>query len=123
TIKKDGSITIVGTKVLINSGGAPGSGSGSSPEAPKTAKEACNADPGSKIASPSPLAPPPAQTFSPEARALKKASKKATPFVSKNKAKKKEVDLEELYFGAYPESKVDLDELYFGTNKDANKKS
>jgi type VI secretion system secreted protein VgrG len=34
TLKKDGTITIKGSKVLINSGGMTGSGSGSSPDAP-----------------------------------------------------------------------------------------
>jgi len=38
-------VTIQGTMVLINSGGAAGSGSGSSPESPEDAKEASPAEP------------------------------------------------------------------------------
>jgi type VI secretion system secreted protein VgrG len=39
-------VTIVGTMVLINSGGSAGSGSGASPNSPKAAKEADKSDPG-----------------------------------------------------------------------------
>jgi type VI secretion system secreted protein VgrG len=38
-------VAIQGTLVLINSGGAPGSGSGSSPTAPDVAKEASPTEP------------------------------------------------------------------------------
>ncbi len=52
-----GGIFIKGTMVMINSGGAAGSGSGSSPEAPKEAKMADNAEAGQKPELPP--APPP----------------------------------------------------------------
>jgi type VI secretion system secreted protein VgrG len=46
-IRIDGKgVTIMGTMVRINSGGSPGSGSGSSPDAPDEAKEAIVQDPG-----------------------------------------------------------------------------
>lgn len=75
-----GGIFIKGTMVMLNSGGAAGSGAGSSPEAPKDPKEADNAEPGQKI---NPKTPPPPlkpTTFSPKAAAMQSAAKNATPF-------------------------------------------
>ncbi|HEY0457801.1 MAG TPA: phage baseplate assembly protein V, partial [Pyrinomonadaceae bacterium] len=56
-------VTISGTMVLINSGGAAGSGSGSNPEAPKDPKEADKADPGQVIQPKPTVAPPPKPEF------------------------------------------------------------
>jgi type VI secretion system secreted protein VgrG len=75
-----GGIFVKGTMVMLNSGGAAGSGAGSSPEAPKDPKEADNAEPGQKI---NPKTPPPPlkpKTFSPKAAAMKSAAKNGTPF-------------------------------------------
>ena len=58
-----GGVFIKGTMVMINSGGAAGSGSGSSPEIPKDPKEADVAEPGARIALASPAAPPPKPVF------------------------------------------------------------
>lgn len=73
-------VTIKGTMVLINSGGAAGSGSGSNPDSPKDPKEADNADPGQRTASPP--APPPAQAKSlgPMASLMKGAAQSGSPF-------------------------------------------
>jgi type VI secretion system secreted protein VgrG len=73
-------IFVQGTMVMINSGGAAGSGSGSSPEAPGQPKEADNAQTG-QVSQPPP--PPPARepvTFSPAALALKQAAQQGAPF-------------------------------------------
>ncbi len=73
-------IFIKGTMVMINSGGAAGSGSGSSPEAPTDAKEADTAKPGDK-APPPPLPPPPKPTsYSVPAMVLKQAADTGAPF-------------------------------------------
>ncbi len=77
-------VTIVGTMVLINSGGAAGSGSGCSPTAPKDPTEAVNADPGAQTE----VAPPenvtPASTsishVGPAAAALMAAAQSGAPF-------------------------------------------
>ncbi len=75
-----GGIFIKGTMVFLNSGGAAGSGSGSSPTAPKEAKEADRAEPGARV-SLSPKAPPPKPQFqSPAALVLVKAAESATTF-------------------------------------------
>jgi len=78
-----GGIFIQGTVVMINSGGAAGSGGGSSPEAPQEAKEADTANPGDKVKTAT--APPPKQPskYSQQAEALQSASQNAAPFVSK----------------------------------------
>jgi type VI secretion system secreted protein VgrG len=68
-------VTISGTPVLINSGGAAGSGSGCSPHSPKSPLEADKAVPGQK-----PEKPSKAVKFSPAAQVLKKASKTGMPF-------------------------------------------
>lgn len=85
-------VYIQGTMVFINSGGSAGSGSGSSPVAPKAPTEADKAKPGDKGA------PPPANSFqepvapsrpSPQAIALKEAAKTGTPFCEKCEAARK----------------------------------
>jgi type VI secretion system secreted protein VgrG len=68
-------VTISGTPVLINSGGSAGSGSGSSPEAPKLPQEADKAEPGKKLE-----LPPPPETLSPQATAFQQAARSGTPF-------------------------------------------
>ncbi|MEW6127926.1 MAG: type VI secretion system tip protein VgrG [Acidobacteriota bacterium] len=73
-------VFIQGTMVLINSGGAAGSGSGSNPETPKTPKEADTAEPGQKAELPPPKQPPKPQVYSPGAIALKKAARDGMPF-------------------------------------------
>lgn len=81
-------VTISGTPVLINSGGAAGSGSGSSPEAPQAPKEADTAEPGKKAklraAQPAPFAkltPSPAAFV--QAQTLREAAKSGVPFCEK----------------------------------------
>jgi len=64
-------VDISGAMVKINSGGAAGSGSGSSPEAPKLPKEADKAQPGKKS--------PPPQTQA-QAATLKSAAQSGMPF-------------------------------------------
>ncbi len=76
-------VTISGTPVLINSGGAAGSGSGSSPEAPKPPKEAADDKPGTKDDSPPPAKPPKPKTYGPSATVLKLAAQSGTPFCEK----------------------------------------
>ncbi len=68
-------VTILGTLVKINSGGAAGSGSGASPHPPDPPKEADKADPGT-ASSP----PPAASSYSPAALTLKQAAVSGTPF-------------------------------------------
>jgi type VI secretion system secreted protein VgrG len=75
-----GGIFIKGTMVMINSGGAAGSGAGASPEAPKEAKEADKADPGARISPPPPSPPAPVFSYSPAAMVMKQAAKNGTPF-------------------------------------------
>ncbi|WDP92886.1 MAG: type VI secretion system tip protein VgrG [Desulfobacter sp.] len=69
-------VTIQGTSVMINSGGAPGSGMGSNPEPPETPREADTAVPGksAKI-----LMKPPPPTSTPQVQALKDAAKSGKP--------------------------------------------
>src|SRR6185312_3071394 len=75
-----GGVFISGTMVMINSGGAAGSGSGSSPDTPKDPKEADKAEAGEK-SKPPPAAPPRAPvTFSPAALVLKQAAQTGAPF-------------------------------------------
>jgi len=76
-----GGIFIKGTMVMLNSGGAAGSGSGSSPEPPKEAKEADKADPGARIEPLPRSAPPPRPVFkTPAAMVLVNAAKGGTAF-------------------------------------------
>ena len=72
-------VTIQGAMVKINSGGSAGSGSGSSPEAPKIPLEADTAKPGevAELRSPTPLTTPPPPTA--QAQAFADAAKSGTP--------------------------------------------
>jgi type VI secretion system secreted protein VgrG len=70
-----GGVFIKGSMVMINSGGAAGSGAGSSPAAPKEPQEADTAKPGKK-----PQLAPAAGAPSPQAQALKSAAQSGTPF-------------------------------------------
>ena len=74
-------VAISGTMVLINSGGAAGSGSGVSPESPKPPKEADKGKPGemSNVAPP-PVRPPRPVMYSPKALVLQQAARSGTPF-------------------------------------------
>lgn len=73
-------IFISGTMVMINSGGAPGSGAGASPELPKDPKEADKAEAGEKSQPPPAARPAPATSFSPAALAMRRAAQAGTPF-------------------------------------------
>ncbi|HEY0006586.1 MAG TPA: type VI secretion system tip protein TssI/VgrG, partial [Pyrinomonadaceae bacterium] len=73
-------IYISGTMVMINSGGAAGSGAGSQPEAPKYPQEADKAEAGEKSQPPPAGTPPPAYSYSPAALVMKQAAKNGTPF-------------------------------------------
>jgi type VI secretion system secreted protein VgrG len=73
-------IDIQGTLTKINSGGSAGSGAGSSPAAPKEPKEADTGDPGARDETPPPPQPPVAQTYSPQAVALRQAAQTGAPF-------------------------------------------
>lgn len=75
-----GGIFIKGTMVMLNSGGAAGSGSGANPDAPKEAKEADKAKAGERVAPPKPLPPVKPLNYSQAAMVLKKAHKEASPF-------------------------------------------
>jgi type VI secretion system secreted protein VgrG len=77
-------VTIVGTMVLINSGGSAGSGPGAHPESPKDPAEADKADPGQASGPPitfqgkRTVVPP--DSYSPMALALKSAADSGAPF-------------------------------------------
>jgi type VI secretion system secreted protein VgrG len=76
-------VSISGTLVNINSGGAAGSGAGSSPEAPKDpteAKEADDDNAGSVDQPPPKPQPPTPVTYSAQATVLQKAAEDGTPF-------------------------------------------
>ena len=73
-------VTIKGTMVLINSGGAAGSGSGSNPDSPKDPKEADTADPGERTKSPPAQPPAPAKSLGPMAALMKGAAQSGAPF-------------------------------------------
>jgi type VI secretion system secreted protein VgrG len=75
-----GGIFIKGSMVMINSGGAAGSGAGSSPTGPTDATEADTATPG-QAASPPPLPPPLSPVaYSAQAVVLKQAAESGAPF-------------------------------------------
>ncbi len=74
-------VAISGPTVLINSGGAPGSGSGASPETALLPEKAAEAEAGEVTESPSPQRPPKPTQFSPKATILKEAAANGTPFV------------------------------------------
>jgi len=75
-----GGIFIKGTMVMLNSGGAAGSGAGCNPEMPKDPKEADTAEPG-QMSQPLPALPPrvPMQ-LSPLAMVLRQAAETGQPF-------------------------------------------
>ncbi len=85
-------VTISGTPVLINSGGAAGSGSGCSPDAPTSPKEADKAEAG-KVSDVQARTPPPAKKVAArqevkaathsQAQTLTAASQSGTPFCEK----------------------------------------
>jgi type VI secretion system secreted protein VgrG len=75
-----GGIFIKGTMVMINSGGAAGSGAGARPDAPTAPKEADNAEPGTAPEPPKPPKPLKPTQFSPMAVSLKRAAADGTPF-------------------------------------------
>ncbi len=75
-----GGIFIKGTMVMLNSGGAAGSGAGSSPETPKDPKEADNAEPGNTPRVKSPPPPVAAVSYSPMAVSMKSAAQSGAPF-------------------------------------------
>jgi type VI secretion system secreted protein VgrG len=76
-------VTIVGTLVMINSGGAAGSGAGSSPTSPidpVEAKEADDDNAGSVDQPPPTLQPPTPVKYSAQAQVMQKAAEDGTPF-------------------------------------------
>jgi type VI secretion system secreted protein VgrG len=77
-------VTIMGTMVLINSGGAAGSGAGASPTAPTEPEDACEADPGqaTTVAPPETVAPENVslEHIGPMAAALAAAAGSGAPF-------------------------------------------
>jgi len=76
-----GGIQIVGSPMLmLNSGGSPTPGAGSSPEAPKDPKEADKADPGAKTELKPPSPPVAPANIGPLAATMKSAAKSGTPF-------------------------------------------
>jgi type VI secretion system secreted protein VgrG len=75
-----GGVFISGTMVMINSGGAAGSGAGSSPTSPTDPKEADKADPGERIPAPEPAPPEEATSFGPLAKMMKSAAESGAPF-------------------------------------------
>lgn len=77
-----GGIFIKGTMVMLNSGGAAGSGSGSSPNPPKDSLEADTANPGDRTPPPQSPPPTPPRTRSQKSSAMKQAADFGTPFVA-----------------------------------------
>ncbi|HLG17539.1 MAG TPA: type VI secretion system tip protein VgrG [Blastocatellia bacterium] len=75
-------VFIQGTLVMINSGGAAGTGAGSSPEAPTDPKEADTAEAGKKAELPPPKKPPKPNSYSTGAIAMQTAASDGTPFVA-----------------------------------------
>ncbi|MCP5118072.1 MAG: hypothetical protein GY953_45235 [bacterium] len=77
-----GGIFIKGTMVMINSGGAAGSGAGCSPGSPTEPEEADTAEAGEVAEPPPPPTPPERGTFSysPQALALRQAAGSGRPF-------------------------------------------
>lgn len=73
-------VFISGTMVMINSGGAAGSGSGASPEAPTAPKPADKATAGEVSKPPKAQRPPKPLSYSPAATVLKIAATNGTPF-------------------------------------------
>jgi len=76
-----GGIFVSGTMIMLNSGGAAGSGSGCSPQTPQAAQEAANADPGQDVAPIRPPSPPPFPGYTTLAAvALSRAAGSGTAF-------------------------------------------
>lgn len=73
-------IAIKGTMVMLNSGGASGSGAGANPDAPKDPKEADNAEPGKKPEPPKAMPPLQPINFSPMSVSLTEAAQSGAPF-------------------------------------------
>ena len=73
-------VFISGTMVMLNSGGAPGSGAGSSPLAPTAPTEADRAQPGERSEPPAPGRPPKPTAYSPAAMVLRQAAANGSPF-------------------------------------------
>ncbi len=73
-------VFIKGTMVMINSGGAAGSGSGASPIAPKAPREADKGQGGETGAAPPASQPPKPKSFSPQAVAFQEAAASGVPF-------------------------------------------
>ncbi len=73
-------VSIKGAMVLINSGGAAGSGAGSSPESPKDPLLADNAIPGTRTKPPGPMPPLKPSTYSAAALVMQQAARTGTPF-------------------------------------------
>lgn len=74
-----GGIFIKGTMVMLNSGGAAGSGAGASPDAPKDPLEADNAEPGTNPKPPPPNSPKSASQLGPLAAMLSRAAQSGAP--------------------------------------------
>jgi len=72
-----GGVFITGTMVMINSGGAAGSGSGASPQPPKDPTEAGKTEGGDMTAAPKKEKP---QAYGPQAQMFKMAAASGTPF-------------------------------------------
>lgn len=82
-------VTIQGTLVNINSGGAAGVGSGSSPDSaqdPEEAKEADDDNAGQVDQPPAARTPPAPVTYSAQAQVMRQAAANATPFCEKCEA-------------------------------------
>jgi type VI secretion system secreted protein VgrG len=75
-----GGIFIKGTMVMINSGGAAGSGAGSSPETPKDPKEADTAEAGQRSQPPPAGVPVAALRYGPAALVMQVAAATGAPF-------------------------------------------
>jgi type VI secretion system secreted protein VgrG len=76
--------------VMINSGGAAGSGSGCSPQPPKAPIEAGTAEPGQVSEPPKPPKPPTPVKFGAQASTLQQAAKDGTPFCEECEEAKKQ---------------------------------
>lgn len=75
-----GGVFISGTMVMLNSGGAAGSGAGCSPSPPKDAKEADKADPGERPPAAPPVPPTAPANFGPLALTFQRAAQSGSPF-------------------------------------------
>ena len=72
-----GGVFIKGTMVMLNSGGAAGSGSGASPQPPTAPKEPAASQGGQVTQAPTKQKP---TTYSPQAQMFKMAAESGTPF-------------------------------------------